>query len=211
MAVAERGVARERRGRGRYEAAGLGHVVLIVDRIASAGFEIRKNNRGVVRAGDRRQRVGFDGKVPAQRGIAAADEREGPAGPVRGCAEMGRELEVERAGAVGRQAARVGEDVAAGSGVGEFGGEGGRVPGGDDWHVVHGLRSGGIVIEHDELARRQARQAADGGQRIFRPDGRERREDGGLVGPLAHGPVISSGTPWVADLSRKSARLPCVP
>ena len=96
------------------------------------------------------QRGDLRDDVPAQRGVAATDHLDGRAEP-------GAQLE-QRAPEPGGQrdriglpeAAGVGQDEAGRAGPVEAGGDLVGLEDGDDGHIVHRLRSGGVVIEHGD-------------------------------------------------------------
>ena len=180
VSITKGGVAGERRVGGGHEPITLGDVVGIVERVATAGFEVGGEQRGVEGPEDGGQGVGFERIIAAQRGVATAGDHEGAAGGARGGAKMGGEFEVKRVGGLGGEAPGIGEDVETRRCGGEFGGERRDIPRGDDGDGAHGLGAGGIVVEDDEGLARRRRGDGVGGENVVRPRRKEGGEGGGF-------------------------------
>jgi hypothetical protein len=157
------------------------------------------------------------------RSVATADDREGRNGVplVRGGRRrrrrvprpwLRRDLPVQSRRSVGRQTARVGEEVEAGAGSGELGTNVSH-PHRERRHIVNGLRPVGSSSRTTSLwpgcdatkARSNGRSSSGhGGGSVANRAALE-------IASAIQGPVSSTCTCCVCAWSRKTARLPCVP
>ena len=136
------------------------------------------------------QRGDLGDDVPAQGGVAAADDVdrrvEAPAELEQGAADAG----VQRNCVCLAHAAGVGEDEAGRAGPVEPGGDLLGIEDGDHGHVVHRLRPGGVVVEHRDPAPRRGQRLSDPLPRVrLHP---HRRESGQVRGRVRHGIGIRS-------------------
>ena len=156
VGVAEGLVARELRFRGRHELVALLHVVHVVDGEAAALFEKRAHDLAIhgeaVRLHRLAQELGFERVVSAERGIAAAHDEVGRRGLVRDLRDALANLPVRGARLIARHAAAVGEDVEQLVFLGKARANALQAPICVHRHVVDGLHTGWIVVEHDDLA-----------------------------------------------------------
>ena len=124
---------------------------------------------------------GVDGRdlgddVAAQRGVAAADDFHWAAETLAEGEQAGGYSGVQFDGGVFGQAAGVGQDEAGGPRCGQAGGVLVGFENGDDADVVHGLRAGGVVVEHGDTAAGRGVRGPDTFPRTgFVPHGRVRR------------------------------------
>jgi hypothetical protein len=183
---AERGVVGELGLGDRGErAAPAAHVVGAPDR-DPPGVRERRDDHDAVggRAGRARELVGdhlrFEREVPAQRGVAAADEPE--RAPVRGGQGVRHDLAVARRRLLGVEAAGVGQHVHRRSAPGERPGEVLDGPAGQHRQAGDRLGAGRVVVEHDQ----RAAGRRDGGRHLARGDRDLRRVAGEQLG-LEHG------------------------
>ena len=112
-------------------------------------------------------------------------------------------------GGVFGQAAGVGQDEAGGPRCGQTGGVLVGFEDGDDGDVVHGLRAGGVVVEHGDTAAGGGVRGPDALARTgFVPHGRGGGED--FLGGRAAGVGVVGGhrssSGWVTKVTRSAGR-----
>src|SRR6187402_3497523 len=96
-AVAERSIPCEGSFSGWNQRISLRHVVNVVDRVAAACFEIGRKNGQIDGSAHFGQNVRFERKMPAQRGVTSAGQRETHAHVCSRILEVARDLEIELA------------------------------------------------------------------------------------------------------------------
>ena len=133
----------------------------------AAGLQVRRDQQhAVVAAAEylpahRVQRGHLGDDVPAQGGVAAADHVDGRVEPAAQLEHRATDPGVQRDGVGLAHAAGVGEDEAGRAGPVEAGGDLVGVEDGHHGDVVHGLRSGGVVVEHGDPAARVGQRLPD--------------------------------------------------
>ena len=157
---------------------------------------------------------GVDGRdlgddVAAQRGVTAADDFHWAAETLAEGEQAGGYSGVQFDGGVFRQAAGVGQDEAGGPRCGQTGGILVGFENGDDGDVVHGLRAGGVVVEHGDTAAGGGVRGPDALARPrFVPHGRGGGED--FLGGRAAGVGVVGGhrssSGWVTKVTRFAGR-----
>ena len=147
--------------------------------------------------------------VAAQRGVAAADDFHWAAETLAEGEQAGGHAGVQFDGGVFRQAAGVGQDEAGGPWCGQAGGVLVGFENSDDADVVHGLRAGGVVVEHGDTTAGGRVGGPDTFPRIgFVPHGRGGGEH--FLGRRAFGVSAFRGHPsssgWVKKVTRFASR-----